>query len=240
MEQYGYLFLAVAVMACALLCIVVRPDLRRLWIKIGVVGGVLGLFSELLYFKDYWAPPSTSGIAVLSVEDFFFGFGVLALAACIYKVCFGFHFVEGQYPSRRRTVGVLFLIGVILLVVFNLGLGVNSILVSTAVFVFCSFVMLLQRPDLWRASIGSAALLTLVITPIYLALDALMPNYIETYWLLAGTVLDVRLIGIPLTEFAWYLSTGSFAGIVYEFATGRGLRKLSVGDGGLEPPAYPV
>ena len=116
----------------------------------------------------------------------------------------------------------LFVLGTILLLIFNNGLGINSIFVSSFAFILLSIAMVAIRKDLLIPSIVSGILTLLIITPIYgIIFNYISPEYWNSYWLLSETKFGLTIFGnIPVTELLWYFSWGCLAGIGYDFASG--------------------
>src|SRR5215471_11339173 len=132
--RYGYLLLDISILIIVGGLLFARRDLTRLALRTGMIGGLAGPVSELLYFRDYWRPPALFGVARISVEDFLFGFGITALSAVLYAVVFRQKFVSTSLPARFRLYIVFFLVDALALVLSTVFFGVNSILVSTLLF----------------------------------------------------------------------------------------------------------
>jgi len=45
-------------------------------IKVGAVGGLMGVIAEVWYFRDYWRPPTLFGEGVVGFEDYIIGFAL--------------------------------------------------------------------------------------------------------------------------------------------------------------------
>ena len=225
-DRYVFLLLGLALLACWVGIWVARPDLRRPLVKVSLVGAAAGLVSELWYFRDYWRPPTvldpTGRRGWVSPEDALFGFAVAGVGFAANKVVFRRRLVEGA-PRRYPQAAGLALAGLAALLVGTNLLGVNSILVSSGAFVAAAVVMAAVRRDLLRPALEAGFLLLAVVLPVYLVLfDGLAPRYWDRYWLLHGTSLGATVLGeIPVTEILWYTAWGAFAGIAYEFTTGR-------------------
>jgi len=227
-EKYTYLFLGVA-LVLPLICILLwRKDLTSKALKIGFLGGVAGLVAEFFYFKDYWRPPSLMGVATVSIEDFIFGFSITALSFVVYPALRGCVFSRNDPRKKVKLYASFFLICLCGVLFFNLHLRVNSIFVTSAMFIVLSTVILLMRRDLLMLAAYSAAVLTTLIIVIYIVLfNIVSPSYWDTYWLLADTGWGVTMLGnIPLTEILWYVSWIVYAALSYPFVSGRVLSKL--------------
>jgi hypothetical protein len=86
------------------------------------------LLAELFYLRDYWRPPSLFGIATVLVEDFIFGFAITALSFVAYLWIFDAKFTHGVHPPRRKLYGIFFISGIVAMMLFNVLMGINSIL----------------------------------------------------------------------------------------------------------------
>lgn len=227
MDKYAYLLLGLSLAAVLAVLLLVRKDLAPKAVKMGLFGGLIGLLAQAFYIRDYWQPPTLLGVNKLSLEDFIFGFVIIALSVTIYPALFGYVFGERKYPRRRRLFG-LFFAGVFLsLFVFSVCMGVNSIAVSYAVFAIFGTVMLIMRRDLLRPALYTTIVLTTLMIVIYAVLFGIIaPDFWHNYWLLANTKWGATILGgVPLTEVAWYVCCGLFAGASYPFISGRELIK---------------
>lgn len=221
--QYVYLALGLMLLSIMVILAVVRRDLVRPAVLLGLVGIVLGPVSEFLYFRDYWRPPTTMGVAHLSPEDALFGFVIIAIGVMVYPALFRRRFSGSNEPRRRREFCLLFAGGVVLVLILNLILGVNSIIATIVAPSTMSLIMLYLRRDLVTPALYSAVLVVGVALLVYVPLFGLWaPEFWHRYWLLKGTSMGVMIPGsIPITELAWYASTGFMTGMAYPFITGK-------------------
>lgn len=227
MDQYLYFILSLLLLVLWGIIFWLRADLRRKMLRAGPIGGIAGILAELWYFTDYWRPPTLTGIATISPEDFIVGFAVTGLAMTVYDVVMQTTDAAGERP-RGRAFFLLFLCGLLSLLIFGTFMKFNSCIVSEAAFIGAALVMCVMRPDLLKVSLISGALLGLIGFILYLILFTwLAPDFWQTYWLLADTRLGIALIGVPVTEIMWYVSWGMLAGIAHNFAAGK--RKIARG-----------
>jgi len=233
MDTYTYLLISLLLFLPWLTIYSLGKGLRKKMLKVSVIGGLAGFIAEYWYFKDYWHPPTLMGQSIISIEDFLFGFTIMGIAVSIYEFAFSIK-KEPLYKNRRRLFGHMFLVGILCLTLFNVVLGINSIIVSCAVFVTFTIFILFLRHDLVLQAIASGVLTVVVVLPIYaLLFNVINPDYWDSYWFLARTKLGVTVLGnIPVTELSWYFTLGSFAGAAHSFASGRGRVKvqLSISD----------
>lgn len=229
MDTYTYLLITLLLLMPWLLIYGLKASVRKKMIKASIMGGLSGLIAEYWYFKDYWQPPTILGQSVISVEDFLFGFTITGIAVSIYEVAFAKNY-QATHKNRRRQFGYMFLCGVLCMMVFNVMLGINSIIVSCIAFLVFTAVMLCFRSDLLKQSLLSGILTLCIIVPVYTFLfDFLNPGYWAAHWLLAKTQLGITVLGnIPVTELVWYFSWGCFAGTAHSFASGKAVIQLRV------------
>lgn len=198
-----------------------RNDLKKRIIKASIAGGFVGVIVEFWYYQDYWRPPTVFNTAIISVEDFLFGFFITGIVVSIFDAIF----TESRVLNEKRRVkffGCLFLIALTNFAIFSTLLGFNSIIVSTISFIVFTVIILILRKDLFIPAIMSGILTLAVITPIYAVLfNVISPNFWNQYWLLANTKLGLTVLGnIPVTELVWYFLWGCFGGVAYDFAGG--------------------
>ncbi len=223
-ESYAYLSLSLSLLALVAILLYFRKDLARRTLKLGLVGGLVGIFSELFYFRDYWQPLSLAGHAKVSIEDFFFGFAVTALAVIIYPVVARTSFSQHPtFPQHRVRYVAIFIASMISMYIFSVLLGINSIFVSYIIFtgVFC--LIIYKRPDLIDAAFKSALIFSLISIVFYMVLFNIMfPNVVDKFWLLTGTVWGEKVLGnIPITEILWYFSYSLLASVSYPYVSGK-------------------
>jgi hypothetical protein len=217
--KYTYLLLCLFVLLLLVVLLLRRRDLIRLAMSVGVIGGVAGLIAELFYYRDYWRPPTTLGIAKISPEDFLFGFAIAGVSVIAYPVIFGKRLTTSPGLRRGRLYLLFFLCAVAGMIVFNLVLGINSIVVSSVIFLLSAAAICCLRWDLIKPALYSSILITIALLLIYVLLfDVISPHFWDQYWLLRHTRLNLMVFGhVPLTELVWYFSWSSLGSIIVPF-----------------------
>ncbi len=224
MDRFAYLLLGLSLLAVWSLIYVTRRDLQRMMMRVSIVGAFAGILSEYWYFRDYWRPPLAIHWGNISLDDAIFGFAITGISASIVLWLTKKKSVQVTSGHPKIFLG-LFCICLALLILLCDVLHLQSIFVTSGLFLFCTVVMISMRPDLLKLSILSGCITALLIAPIYVVLSALFPGYWQQYWLLAGTSVGGLLApGIPGTEILWYFSWGAFAGIASHFARGTAPR----------------
>ena len=199
-----------------------KSDLRRRILKVSIIGGFSSFIAEYWYLKDYWKPPTIIGNAVISVEDFLVGFFIYGISISVYNFAFKKYEPEENSEKPQKTLFSIFLtIGIIAMIILPI-YGYNSMLVSPALFLLFTIIIIIIRKDLLQKALFSGILLLAIALPIYLLLFVIIaPTYWQNYWLLSKTKYGITVLGnIPFIEIIWYFSWGSFCGVCYSFYSG--------------------
>ena len=227
--KYGYLFLGIFLFLIWTSFYALRKDLRRKLIKVSLFGGFAGFIAEYWYFKDYWHPYSIIGRKIISPEDFIFGFTITGISVV---VCDIFFKTKDQdfVVNSKKIFGMMFLIGVGSLFLFNIFLGYNSIFVSSITFIILTLYMLSKRSDLLKEAFFSGLFVLIILFAVYhILFNLIFLDFWDKCWLLANTKYGITIYGnIPLTEMIWYFTWGSFSGVAYNFASGK--KKIPLSD----------
>lgn len=227
MGHYFYLLGGLYFTLPAVYILFKRPDLCSLGVKAGLMGALAGLIFEPVFLSDYWRPETVLGIGKVSVEDCLFSFGVTALAVCLYPFLTKQKSVLVVKSQAVLTIIIALSVSLITIILPSLT-PLNSEILNSALLVLAAGVILIIRPDLWRASLITALALTLISLVMYLvALDILDTSYEASHWLLSGTFWGKTVLGhVPFTELTWYFGWGMLAGVLYPFLRGKKFIKL--------------
>ena len=92
--------------------IYVKSPWKSGMVKVGLVGGLMGIIAEVWYFHDYWRPPMILAEGWPGIEDFIIGFAMFGVGGYIHasftrqQIDF-----ERQTPARNKDLFILWLIG---------------------------------------------------------------------------------------------------------------------------------
>lgn len=219
MERFAYLIGNLLLLPFVLFFFWKRPDLRQKMVTMGAIASLIGLLSEIWFLKDYWRPQYTLGWPWV-VEDFLFGFICGSGLAAMYQVFFGRTLGKQKYKRKDTRLVCLIAFGVVLMVLLNNTLGLNSIFASVLALLACTSVILYNRSDLILISVGTGFLTSLAAFVFYFLVLPFFPNILAHIWLLHNQPFGKTLLGIPLTELIWATSLGLASGPFYEFWQG--------------------
>ncbi len=217
-----FVYLTFALYLLVAWCLVWRFSARRRrLVLISVVGLVAGPLAEVFYFYDYWRPPTAFGNGVVSLADMVAGFALAGVPAGLHYIWFPQKTAASAQPQMGLFLGLL-AIGVVALSIVTFATPVNSMLASPLLFLLATAVILSLRPDLVKPALVGGFVLLVLVLPIYcLLFNFVSPHFWQDYGLFGGTLIDVSVWGIPLTELLWYATWGAVATIAHPFARGN-------------------
>lgn len=193
-----------------------RKDLRREMLVMSFLAGIMGPLSEHFYLKDYWQPKYWFP-AYLRIEDFLAGFFLGGIGAVGYELVWRKKHKCACGLKTNWALPVLAFLGLSLMVFLFHGLGWNSIYASIVSFVILALFLLIFRPEMVKASVGSGLVLALVMLVFYLIYQKIYPGIITEWWNL-NNISGVLIAGVPIEELLWGFSWGMVAGPLYEFS----------------------
>lgn len=217
--KYLYFFGSIVGLLIFVLIYLKRKDLRFRMITAGVGVGIVGIFSEYVFFQDYWKPPLLFKLENFGgIEDFFFGLAFGGIGVVVYDVVFHKRLKRKFHPQKWIIPVVIFSEFVSVYLFFHV-LKINSIYASAIGFIIPVIIIIFFRKDLLKEIIFSAILAGLLLVSVESFLLLFAPTYLEKYFLLHGEV--ILIFGnAPITELIWGLSFGALAGPLYDFKEG--------------------
>lgn len=190
-------------------------------VKIGLFLGVVGVFSESVFFRDYWNPPLIFRFGPYGgIEDFIFGFAVGGIGTAIYYFTLHKRFRKKNHPHFWiiPTIGIIECLSLFIL---NYLLRINSIYASSIGLIIPSLIIMLIRKDLIIETILSAIMTAFLLVFVESVLLIFASGYLSHYYFLYRKV--PLLFGLaPITELIWGISFGAIVGPLYDFDYGDG------------------
>jgi hypothetical protein len=221
-DKFAYLCLALLYMVPWLI-IYQRTPWKKGMIKVGLVGGVMGVVAEVWYFHDYWRPPMVLAEGLPGIEDFIIGFAMFGVGGYIYSAFTKREIdVEQQTSTKNRDFFFLWLVGCISLTLFSLVLGIHSGYVTFITFMALAAYIWVQRPDLIRLSLYSGlATLAIVMVIYYFNFGILFPDFWDKYGMLGDEpILGYQILNIPISEMLWHFSWAILCSMFREYRNG--------------------
>lgn len=214
--RFGYLILVFIGMIFWVVFFILRKDLRKFMLKMGVFYGLLSVVTACLWWTlDWWHPVTLTGTRV-GIEDFFTGFGAGPVMAVIYQVFFTKKLV-GQvkkFPLVRFLFCAVVLLSIHVLIRY---LGVTSFWAFDSIVFIGMLIMWIARKDLIVPSIWSGILTTICILPSYWATILLVPGWVPATYYFEHLPTAMLVTGIPIVELIFWFVSASFIGILSAF-----------------------
>ncbi len=220
-DKFAYLILSILYLVVWLVIYWKNPWKSGM-IKVGAVGGLMGVVAEVWYFRDYWRPLTLFGEGVVGIEDYIIGFALFGVGGYIHS-----SFTKKEIDYTRQTAAknkdffYLFFFGCGSLTLFSMVLGIHSGYVTFLTFFLLSVYIWFQRPDLIRLSIISA-FVTLFISFLiyYINFNFLFPDFWDKYGMLDQPVLGFKVFNIPLSEMLWHFSWAMLCSMFRSYRNG--------------------
>lgn len=206
-DKFAYLSLALMYMV-AWSIVYWKSPWKKGMIKVGAVGGLMGIVAEVWYFRDYWRPPTLFGEGVVGIEDYIIGFALFGVGGYIHS---SFTKREIDYSKDTKFLNreffYLFLIACASMTIFSVGFNIHSGYVTFLTFFVLSVYIWIKRPDLVGLSLISAfATLGISLIIYYINFNILFPHFWDTYGMLDQPILGIKVFNIPLSEMLWHFS----------------------------------
>lgn len=218
--QYAYLLGNLLIfLPIWLLFLVLRKDLRRKILVLGILSAVYSPLAEIFCFRDYWTPQFTLG-PFLPVEDILFGLFSGGIGGILYQVVYSKKLASHNIKLSWLKV-LLILTGITfgLFIFLNIFLKINSIYAMSLAFLIIVLSIIYFRRDLWLPAIINSILFAILFCLGYQILLIFVPNVFSQFWQLTN-LSGIFILRIPLEEIIWAFSWGAVMGVVYEFSTG--------------------
>lgn len=220
MLEYSFLVLCLVLAVPAVVVWLWRPDLRVVMRRMALAS-IPFAFTERLFYPDYWAPKflfDLVNVIGFGIEDVLFVTALAAFSSTAWAVTARRRFVgAGARAPLKAALGVLGACFAIVGVVA--ALGIPMIYGAPVIMTVMGAGMCVARPDLWRPSLGGAAVTTIVYTGACGLLMALIPQVFELDWN-SDKFLNIFVLGIPLEELLYASTAGFVATAFYPFVTG--------------------
>ena len=220
-DKYAYLILSLLYLL-AWAVVFIKSPWKSGMVKVGLVGGLMGIVAEVWYFEDYWKPPTLFGVGIIGIEDFIIGFAMFGLGGYIHSSFTKMEIdYEHQTPAKNKDFFYLWLIGCSSLTLFSYILKIHSGYVTFLTFLALSIYIWIKRPDLIRLSlISGLAVMGITIVIYYLNFQLLFPHFWDTYGMLDQPILGEKIFGIPLSEILWHSSWGMLCSMFRGYRNG--------------------
>jgi hypothetical protein len=200
-----------------LLILYFRRDLRKKLISTSLFGLLITPFFVNWYIKDYWQPETIFGQKI-SIEDCLFGFLISGIFASLYLTIFNKHHSKKRSAFRPWIIIIFLLLTAAFYYLSTLS-SINSIYLTSVLFIIFSIVIIYFRYDLKRNILTSGFVAAILHLCGYLIFIQFFPEIFNKWWFL-DNLSNLRILSIPIEEFIWAFGWGMATSSLYEFYTG--------------------
>jgi hypothetical protein len=220
---YSFLVLSVLLAIPGLLVWILRRDLRRVIIPMGIAS-VPFAFTERMFYPDYWEPRflfDLVNVIGFGIEDILFVVGLAAFTSTAWAFVTGKRYapldMEVSKSRPNPLSAALALLGVCFAMVAVLWfVGLPMIYGAPIIMTVMGLGMCYVRRDLFIPSIGGAAITTVVYTGLCIVLAALIPDVFALDWK-TDQFLNMFVLGVPVEEILYASTAGFVATVFYPF-----------------------
>lgn len=220
---YSFLILSILFLVPGLVILLMRPDLRRMLVTMGVLSLPFAA-TEFLFYPDYWEPRflfDLVDVIGFGVEDVLFVVGLGWLTSGIYPAVTGRGIADARSPRERRaTLRLLAVFGAVAAAVAGTALArIPTIYAAPVIMVAATVWIGVKRPDLRMPALAGALLTTAVYAALSWILMALIPGVFDLDWN-TDEFTNIFFLGIPLEELMYGASAGLIGAVFYPYLTG--------------------
>jgi hypothetical protein len=229
--EYNFLILCALFAAPAAGIFVLRPDLRRI-LKVSVPASIPFAATEFLFYPSYWRPKFLFDLADrigFGIEDVLFVTSLGALTSTLYPFATRHTALPPTTPARRsellRRALTPLLVALGATAILHLA-GVPMIYGSCLIMAGVGAAILAVRRDLIVPALAGAVLTTIVYGALCIVLAAIIPGIFDLAWN-TEQFSNVFVLGIPLEELLYAVSTGFVGTLFYPYVTGARFVRLA-------------
>lgn len=210
-----------------------RKDLREEMLFLGIIFAIMGPLAQgLWYTKDWWNPVTITGTSV-GIEDVMLGFTNAGIASVLFETVFNRKYsrkIKISMKAITKALPRMIVLSLILVIPIFIGFYLfktHSFIANISGFLLATGYILVNRPNLLKDSVITAALMPFVALPVFIVIYILDSNYIELVWQLRN-LSGVIILGAPLEDLIWYSAVGLFIGGLFEFVFDYKLKEQKV------------
>ncbi len=183
----------------------------------------LGL-TQYFFGQDYWHPVYIFGNSVFGFEDILYMFAVGGILGVIYEEFFGKRLSKRHTRSHPYIMLLFSVLGLSALFVGTMIFHINSLYVSSFIFLFIGILTISIRHDLLKHALYSGVCLGALTFVFNIFFIFLFPDIFQSWWSL-DNISGILLVGIPVEEVIFASMLGFVGGPMYEFVFGLRLKK---------------
>ncbi len=219
--QYAWLIWSLFFLMFWIILYLSKPFFRKEMMSISLGTMLLG-FTEPLFVREYWNPPTLFDLADrtgFDIESLIFTFAIGGIGSVLYRVFYKKNVTKmeiGEMENNRHKFHIYILTSPIpIFLVLALFTQLNHIYCGVMAMFVGALLTLYCRPDLkWKIWIGGLLFLIYYFV-FFLSLLVVFPNYVTLIWNLKALT-GILFLGIPIEELMFAFSFGMLWSSLYE------------------------
>lgn len=217
---YTYFFGTLLFMVPWLYLYVIRKDLRKEMIYVGILGAIMSVVTGYLWLTYDWWHPLTITNTRVGFEDLLLGFANGGVGAVLYYAIHRKKITQVTTPQKTQ---VIYLLTFILLAMSILiwGFGVTSFFASVFCMLIAIFWILIIRRDMTQIMIQNGIYMVILSIPVYLLCEFVSPGWIEQTWYMEK-LSGALIANIPIEDLIFYFQAGVLSPLFYKVWNGTG------------------
>ena len=218
--QYSYLLMDLGFLAVWIILFALRKDIRKAMLFTSIPLGVLGLFFNFLYVRDWWMPMTITG-TIPGIEDFLYGFVIGGISAAIYEEVFKRTIKLKKEPKKVQKKTLLHFWEAIIISIIGFYLvyhlfNINTFYITTIILLLIIITIYIKRKDLIPHALGSGICLLVIALIIHSLTEIITPGWIEEFYYF-NFLPKIIFLNLPLEDIIFYFLFGAAVGPLYEF-----------------------
>lgn len=206
---YSYLVFSLIFAIPWLVLFLIKPNLRKSMILMGVWLILAGIVGQTLLWRNDWWNPQTISNTLIGFEDILHGFTAGGVAVAIFSIFSKKKF----YPMTKTGANNFQIVGIIVasfIITSTLfwALSMHSFYATLIGTTFMWLVLIMQRRELFLLSLKSGFFLMIWSILVFIIINFLSPEFISSTWQHAS-LSGIYILYAPLEDVLFYFSTGA-------------------------------
>lgn len=229
-HRYAYLFGALLLGIVWVYLFITKKNLRKEMLYISFLISIFG-FTEHFFYGRYWEPELIVNILSLNVGAeslilcFFYGGVGAVIINAIFNVTTRQTEPKKKYFIRHVTLALCVAASIPISLTLLLFTKLNFVVVASIAMLFSFFVLAILKPSIVAPSIMSGLVFMIVVIAIIIVTDLIFTNVVTSFWQ-KEYLLGLWIFKIPIEEYLFHFSLGTFVGFLYEFIEGKEPKKI--------------
>lgn len=212
--QFAYIIWGLLYLPAWLLFFLLRPDLRKPMLTMGLIFLPLAPLAEFtLFLGNYWNPVRFTTPVLFTVQELIFVFLIVGVMTAFFPTVAKIKLGESiKWNNLLILLGLAF----ITIVILFFGFGVRAILAVFSGQIVSPLILWIYNPKLIKGSAESFFFGSALAFLVFLVMLQIYPSFVSDWWL-TERLLGIFIAGVPVEEILWLGVTGLGFGLMPSF-----------------------